>query len=258
MRAWWIALVTAAAALAACSSDPDSGAAEDEGGGASGAGDVGGSEGYSDGYGGDGPATCDAPMDRCPTDMPFTGGPCEPGLSCDYPDPDGISWSFTCPSGTWSGSGSCDEELLGCAATPPAAESCPSPFSGEMSAGLQVGPADPTAAFRPFEQGETPNIEWGGQGSAMIFYRIQLDGEDLPDCVQIDSTLTPVGLYEESLVSNVKLRCGESLRLYIIVPFGTCEETEPIDSVLRVAIDGIGETEVTLSVPPDAFCGGFG
>ena len=100
MRAWWIALVTAAAALAACSSDPDSGAAEDEGGGASGAGDVGGSEGYSDGYGGDGPATCDAPMDRCPTDMPFTGGPCEPGLSCDYPDPDGISWSFTSVSYT--------------------------------------------------------------------------------------------------------------------------------------------------------------
>lgn len=254
-----MALLATTVAVAACASDPEGGnAAEDDGGGAAGAGDQGGSEGYSDGYGGEGPASCDAPMDRCPTDMPFSGGPCTPGLSCDYPDPGGISWSFTCPSGAWQGTNSCDEELLGCSPTPPQAETCPSPFSGEMSAELQIGPADSSAAFRPFEEGETPEIQWGGQGSAMIFYRIQLDGEDLPDCVQIDSTLTPVGLYEESLVSNVRLRCGESLSLYIIVPYGTCEETEPIDSVLRVAIEGIGQTEVTLSVPPDAFCGGFG
>jgi hypothetical protein len=123
---------------------------------------------------------------------------------------------------------------------------------------LEVGPVEMGQPFRPYEQGESPEIVWGGQGSAMVFYRIAVDGQELPGCVEVDASLTPVGLSPESLKGNVRLRCGESLRLYLIVPYGTCEETEPVDTVLHVEVAGVGTTEVTLQVPPEAFCGGFG
>jgi hypothetical protein len=251
MRIWILAgMLAGLAGLAACDSETAAGEAGEGGEGGNGAGAGGGS-------GAGEPVDCDAPETSCPASMPFPGGPCEGSLSCDYTE-DTVEWAWSCDAGRWDGAPNCDELLGGCPISP-AAEACADPFSGSMSgAVVEVGPVEAGTAFRAFTEGEEPNIQWGGQGSAMVFYRVAIDGDEVPSCVDVDASLTPVGLSAESISTAVRLRCGESLRLYLVVPFGTCEETENIDTVLRVAVDGIGETEVTLSIPPDAFCGGFG
>lgn len=248
--ATWIA--AACVTLLACTSEVEGDPAAQGGGG------TGGGGGQSSGSGAGEPVDCDAPQTSCPASMPFPGGPCDDGLSCDYQE-DGFEWDWTCQDGVWSGQANCDMLVGGTCPIAPPAETCSDPFAGQLSqAVLEVGPVEMGQPFRPFDAGESPEVVWGGQGSAMVFYRIAVDGEELPSCVEVDASLTPVGFSPESLKHNVRLRCGESLRLYLIVPFGTCEETEPVDTVLRVEVAGVGATEATLAIPPEAFCGGFG
>jgi len=189
--------------------------------------------------------------------MPFPGGPCEGALSCDY-TVDSFDWSWTCDDGVWSGQADCSELLGGACPVPPPAESCSDPFAGEMAGAIRVGPVELGQPFRAYEEGEAIDVVWGGQGSAMVFYRIAIDGEEPPSCAMVEASLTAEGMAPEGLTSAVTMRCGESLRLYTIVPIGSCMETEPVDTVLEVTVQGIGTTSVTLKVPAEAFCGGFG
>lgn len=206
----------------------------------------------------DTPESCDTPDTSCPADKPHPGAPCQGALSCAYDQQEVVPWSFTCVGGFWDGEPDCSEIVGGCPVAPPA-ESCNDTFAGVRDdAALAVGPSTLGAAFRPFEAGEEVTVQWGGQGSAMIFYRVQLDGEDLPGCVLVRTTIAAEGVAPETTTGAVRLRCGETLGMYIIVPYGDCENTEPVPTTLTVEVEGIGQREVMLLVPADAFCGGFG
>src|SRR5690606_21369729 len=98
---------------------------------------------------------------------------------------------------------------------------------------------------------------WGPQGGAMIFYRVRLDGEELPSCVSITTMVTPVGISPSQTTRPVRLRCGESLSMYEVLPAGDCTSTAPVETTLRVEIAG-RSAEVTLIVPGDAFCAVLG
>ncbi len=201
------------------------------------------------------PTACDVPDTTCPAERPHPGGQCTGALSCTYQDV--VPWEFTCVNDTWEGDPDCEQIVGGCPVAPPA-EYCEAPFTGSMTGTVSVGPADLGEAFRPFAAREAARIEWGGQGSAMIFYRVQLDGEDLPSCVRVKTTIAPQGIAAEDTTHSVVMRCGETLGMYIIVPAGDCSGSVPVPTALTVDVDGIGSTEVMLEVPPDAFCGGFG
>lgn len=140
----------------------------------------------------------------------------------------------------------------------PPTEACDGPFQGELEGALVfVGPPG-EGEFRPFEDGESVPIEVGGQGLAMIFFRMQMVGEDLPACAIVTTTIAAEPVPTESFKRVTRFRCGESLSSYVIIPFGDCTPTEPVDTTLTIDIEGVGATEVVLSVPPEGFCGGFG
>lgn len=195
----------------------------------------------------------------CPSARPFPGSPCEGSLSCTYED-DITIFTATCSDGGWTESVECTEEILGgtCGGTPPVAETCNSPYSGTMEANLEVGPPPGSEAFRPFEEGEQLSPEIGGQGSAMVWFTVRLDGEELPDCARITSTLESDAFYDPGQqVSDVKLRCGASLGMYAVVPYADCEdlmEGDVVDVTLRVDVRGVGETSYPLRLAYEDLC----
>ncbi len=203
------------------------------------------------------PAVCDVPDVTCPADKPYPGAPCEGALSCTYDAESGVPWNYSCTGGRWNGEPDCSEVVGGCPVAP-AAEVCSAPVTGAGAAPIEVGPAALGIDFRPFAAGEEPSIVWGGQGSAMIYYRVRVDADDAPGCVQIRTIITPSGGTPETTTSSVVMRCGETLGMYIIVPYGACGGSEPVPTTLTVEVEGVGSTEATLSVPAEAFCGGFG
>ena len=201
--------------------------------------------------------SCDAPDVFCPADKPFAGAPCAGALVCDYDENENVPWTYTCEAGAWVGDPDCSMIVGGACNVPEPAEICPDPVAANGV--VEVGPADDGSAFRPFEAGEEPEIVWGPQGGAMIFFRVRIDGEEVPSCVQTRTTFTAPNLYSnETVVRNVRLRCGESLAMYIVVPYGDCEAGGMIDSNFTLEIDGAGSFSVDLQVPADAFCPAFG
>lgn len=199
----------------------------------------------------------------CPAARPFPGSPCEGSFSCTYEDDVSITTS-TCTNDAWTESVECSEELTGgsCGGPPPAAESCPSPFMGSMQATLEVGPPPGSEAFRPFEEGELVSPEIGGQGSAMVWFTLRMDGEELPDCARVTATLDGDVFYDPGQqISDVKLRCGASLGMYSVVPYAECEnlqEGDVVDVTLTVEVAGMGEASYPLRLAYEDVCFLFG
>lgn len=196
----------------------------------------------------------------CPAMRPFAGSPCEGDLQCTYVEDNGFTtWTSTCLSGAWTSSASCGEEPIGgtCGGTPPTAEACSNPFGGTLEASVEIGPAS-EEIFRPFFDGEEVSIEWGGQGSPMVFYRLKLGGPELPTCVGLTvSVESPLFFEPFPYTDSVVLRCGQSLSMYTIVPYGECTTTEgTFDATVRVTVAGVGEVVRVLRVPMEALCGG--
>jgi len=244
--------------LGGCGSDvTDDGAVE--GGGGAGASGSGGQATGGSGTGGSGTGgedtSCDAPDRTCPDAMPYPGGPCEGSLACDYFD-GALDWAFQCLNGKWVGAADCEQIVGGCPVQPPT-EACDGPFQGQLEGvEIVVGPAE--GAFRPFENAEAVEIVWGGQGSAMIFFRVQMVGDDVPPCAIVTTTISGAPIPTESFKRVTRFRCGESLPSYVMVPFGDCTPMEPVETTVTIDIEGIGSAEVVISVPPEAFCGAFG
>ncbi len=199
----------------------------------------------------------------CPSARPFPGSPCEGSFSCTYEDEVAIITS-TCANDAWTESVECTEEVIGgsCGGTPPASESCTSPFSGSMEATLEVGPPPGSQAFRPFEEGELISPEIGGQGSAMVWFTLRMDGDELPDCARVTATLESGVFYDPGQqISDVKLRCGASLGMYSVVPYADCEnltEGDVVDVTLTVEVAGIGEASYPLRLAYEDVCFIFG
>jgi hypothetical protein len=203
-------------------------------------------------------ANCSAPDTSCPSEMPFPGAPCTGALACDYDDPV-TPWHWDCVDGRWSGTPDCSEIVGGACGVPESAEACPGPFSGTLSgATVAIGPSEVGKPFRAFQSGEPAEIVWGPQGGAMIFYRVQVDGADVPGCVSITITVTPTGMSPHSVERPVRLRCGETLSMYEVLPEGGCVSSDPVETMIRVEVAGVGTAEVILVVPGDAFCAALG
>ena len=139
----------------------------------------------------------------------------------------------------------------------PAAEGCGDVFTGDMTADIAVGPVAAGQAFREFTAGEEPEIVWGGQGAAMVYFRLRIDSEDAPGCVVVNTTVAAVGMTPLTAKTSVTLRCGESLRMYVVLPDDDCP-SGLVDTVLTVEVEGVGTREITLSIPGEAFCTAFG
>ncbi len=199
------------------------------------------------------PAACLEPDRECPADRPLPGAPCEGELSCEYLDPNGAdTWTYTCLGGGWDAQVECT--LDGGCPTPPLAESCRPAFEGTLEgATVAIGPAD-SGAFRPFEAGEMVDLVWGPQGAPMFTFRVQVGGADAPACVRVESTLASEGMTSPMARSDVVLHCGQSLGIFLIVPFAgiDCEE-RVFEMDVAVSVQGVGTASARVR-----FMGGGG
>lgn len=182
-----------------------------------------------------GPADCNAPDTECPDLPPVTGGPCEGDLSCDYDD----GSLAQCVDGHWNSYG-----CPGCA--PPLAEGCRPPFDGTLEgAGVQIGPYSPTDAFRPFTDGERISPVFGAQGGSMVEFQLSVDHATPPSCAAVTANVSLDGVASAPATFPVRLHCGSSLRVLVILPDNPCEERDyAVD--LDVEVAGVGSTSVSL------------
>ena len=91
----------------------------------------------------------------------------------------------------------------------------------------------------------------------------KLDGENIPNCVMVKTTVSADVAPSLSRTLPTTLRCGETLRMYVVIPDGNCtngepDDTELVDTELNIDVEGIGSTSVMLKIPPDAFCSFLG
>lgn len=119
------------------------------------------------------------------------------------------------------------------------------PFMGTSSGGsVEVGPVG-TGPFRPFESGERIRPDFGGQGATMLFYRVRIGGAELPTCVSVTATVALDGMAAPPGTIPVKLRCGQSLRVFSIFPDNPCEFRD-YTVRLDLSVEGVGSTSVEL------------
>jgi len=213
--------------------------------------------------GGPGPKTKDGECGiidiACPADKPFAGAPCEGSFSCTYGD-DVATWTSTCDGTTWREVVECSDPVLGgaCGGVPPAAERCSQAFSGTMEATLEMGPPPGSGPFRPFEDGELVAPEIGGQGSAMVWFVVRVNGQEPPECARVTSDLVGEVFFDHNpQVSDVKLRCGASLGMYAVVPHADCESLEEgstFDVTFTVDVQGIGEASHPIRLRYEDVC----
>lgn len=204
------------------------------------------------GAGGHEEIDCSEPDTTCPGALPYPGSPCAGALACDYGD-DVIPWHFTCEAGRWAGGPDCSM-LGGACGIFPEAEGCADTFSGQLSAAVEIGPAVVGEPFRAFEDGEVAAVEWGQQGLAMVHFRLRIDSDSAPSCIMTNRRIAPAGMDPYEASSPVTLRCGESLRMYLILPPGDCTVVEPVETTLQIDVAGIGTGEARVMVPPEGFC----
>ena len=202
------------------------------------------------------PVSCAVPQTACPDTHPHPGQACEGELSCEYIDENEIDiWTYTCSGTYWTAQVECRADG-GCAA-PPLSETCKPHFEGTVEgASLQVGPQALGEPFRPFGDGEQVELIWGPQGSPMLEFRLHLDGADELECVALRSSLTLGGETVELASMRVRVRCGETLRVYAIVPFDVACDEIMFDLELNVSVDGVGPASAKLRFMGGAGCFG--
>lgn len=192
---------------------------------------------------GDAGASCVEPDRVCPADPPLPGSPCEGMLVCPYAP----SAMATCAGGTWLFDTGCDGGPPGSTCVPPLAEVCRTPFTGTLSgARIEIGPT--TGAFRPFMDHEPVTAEFGGQGGAMIAYRMRVDGTEVaPECVSVNATVTFDGMTPVESHRGIRLHCGQSLGMFDVLPGSPCESRiYPV--TMSVTVAGVGTTSATLDL----------
>lgn len=185
------------------------------------------------GGGGDGGGSCTVPDTTCPDTAPIDGAPCAGDLMCDFTE----GTSAMCVDGAWQ-----TFDCPGCA--PPLAESCRDPSTAALAgATVEIGPTD--GAFRPFTDGERIRPSFGGQGGAMVAYRVRVNHADAPVCSTVTATVTLDAMSSAPARFPLKLHCGESLGVFTIFPDSPCEFRD-YDVSLTVEVEGAGSTSATL------------
>ena len=82
---------------------------------------------------------------------------------------------------------------------------------------------------------------WGGEGSPMLEFRLKLDGIEAIECVSYQMTAELSAGTNAETAGTVKLRCGESLGMYLILPmeFIDCDESL-FDLHIAIMVEGFG------------------
>jgi len=174
---------------------------------------------------------CDGDL-VCPSDVPYTNTSCHTGLSCPYPAPNcdgpqtavctGERWQIVPPD-----SSTC---LLG-GFTPPEPERCRTPFTGTSSGAVTVQVGD---AF-----------VWGPQGGAMVAIDVLLEDTAMPlTCVEARITVRVDGVVEPQARYGLRLRCGASNGLIVVLSSLPCEARDyPVQ--IDVEVTGVGSGTLT-------------
>lgn len=198
---------------------------------------------------------CESPDTVCPEAQPVAGAPCEGDLSCDYDQGRSLGiWTYTCESGAWEpGAAPCSELPGGGCAAPPLAERCRSPFAGSMPVTVSIGPAG-AAAFRAFEANEMVEPITGGQGLSMIELRLAIEGADGVGCATTSITLEHEGTRTDPVVSDLEFHCGETRRVFVILPGGLDCSEPTADIGVDVEVTGLGTVHVDLVLDTSMLC----
>ncbi|MCC7541959.1 MAG: hypothetical protein IT379_37410 [Deltaproteobacteria bacterium] len=175
----------------------------------------------------------------CPAVMPAERAPCSGTFTCTYG-----SRQLRCNG----------EEIDDVAASfdaggiPYLAESCPLPFEGTMT-GARIELLPGFGDARAFEPGERVAPQVGPQGGTMLYFRVRVVGDDVPDCVQMNATVALDGGEPAPAIVAVRLHCGQSYRLVAILADNPCAAGDHAVS-LTVELEGIGTTTVDLVMEP--------
>lgn len=177
-----------------------------------------------------GPPICDEVDRACPESVPQPGSACEGDLECRDP--------FTFPS--------CDDPIVRCIdgrwVHPPCIT--PGPLLAEGCSDAALGPFSGLA----LTVDPPTELVWGLQGNAMIEFEIAIDPrEDAPGCVSVRTLLTFDGDAVQS-TRPVRLRCGRSLTIQVIVPGLPCDD-RAYEGTLEVEVIGLATQTIDFSVP---------
>ena len=187
--------------------------------------------------------SCFEPARECPVEPPLPGSPCEGMLSCPYD----LGAMATCAGGVWLFDTGCDGGGPGGGCAPPPAEVCRDPFTGPLAgATVEIGPID--GAFRPFSDHEPVTATYGGQGGAMVAYRVRINGVVVPsDCIDVSASVTYDGMAPVPSHHGVVLHCDQTLGIFDVLPDRPCESRiYPVS--MTVVVEGIGESTVSLDL----------
>jgi hypothetical protein len=178
--------------------------------------------------------SCDEVLKTCPESRPPAETACEGSLVCEYEDA-----RYTCEQGRLR------EEILVPGGSPAVAERCKDPFAGTVTgATLEVGPA--TGGFRPYLATDRVQPVFGAQGFAMVDFRLHVAGiETAPECVglKIGGRLDGMDFPPQSF--GVVLRCGQSLRVFAILPERPCEIRD-YGVELSIEAEGVGTANAAV------------
>lgn len=175
-------------------------------------------------------------LTSCPTEEPLAGTPCEGTLSCTYP-----ATMYSCEQGLLT-----EVSCPGC--PPPFAERCPDPFAGQLNgATVALGPGSDDA-FRRFRISDRLPPIFGPQGFAMLDYRLQIEGSGpLPDCATVRTTGRFEGADLGPQEMPVRVHCGSSHSLLVILPSMPCEFRDyPVE--LAVSVTGVASATASFSI----------
>lgn len=178
------------------------------------------------------PPTCDGDV-VCPADQPFASTSCLTGLSCPYPAP-GCTDPGTalCVDGVWTWT---PPNPMSCSIggfVPPQAETCRDPFTGTSSGTTSV--ALPMGAFT-----------WGAQGGSMLAVDLTVGGEAASlTCVRASVLVRIDGRAEPEARYGLRMRCGQSHGIYVILSENPCEE-RLYTVEITATVDGVGTATTT-------------
>jgi hypothetical protein len=190
----------------------------------------------------DAPERCDTDT-ACPYAAPVWGGGCEGILTCRFGSMCGPTSEdvYECVGGTWTLT-----MPAPCAgAPPPLAESCRTPSTAPIP-GARLWLSADSAGAPELSNGDLVDIAFGAQGLAMIPYRVHVEADAPPTCARVTATLTLETVAGTAVVHDVRLRCGDSLRIQDILPGALpCEEREYAVG-LDVMVEGVGSVSLDL------------
>lgn len=199
--------------------------------------------------------SCEFVTRDCPAEVPPLGSPCAGEFECTYAAGRGFpDWQLRCEDGVFQGELPCPEPPIpgAACASPPLTQSCASPYEGPaLSASIEIGPVPVAGApFRPFETGDRVESQIGGQGTEMFEFALRVTGADEVQCADLRASMRDTDGSELSnggVSGRVGLSCGESYRVFGIVPEFDCEPGVK-SFTLRVELVGVGETEMELEL----------